>query len=124
MKYRLMDPAQVLVIYEPRTSDWSSIRSEEIFGKTKPVTHWYLTVVIEHSAGQATYAYIMEPERNPVAPGGTWSAWAALRTTSDGRREDRGNRDVGGRGREGAATVSSTTFPVGCRCGSTGTVGG
>ena len=70
MSYTLMDPTQVLVSYEPRTSNWSSIRNEEIFGKTKPVTHWYLTVVIEHSASQETYAYIMEPERKPAAPGG------------------------------------------------------
>jgi hyaluronate lyase len=61
MTYVLPDRPEVMVSYGPRTSNWSSIRSEDIFGKTKPVTHWYLTVVIEHSASQPTYAYVMGP---------------------------------------------------------------
>lgn len=61
MGYVFPGRARVRIMRGPRTSDWSSIREPARHGAGEPVTHEYVTVVIEHGPDVQGYRYIMLP---------------------------------------------------------------
>lgn len=76
---------EVLLLRETRTSDWSSVRGDRRHGKTKPVTHHYLTAVIRHHSRDAGYRYIMVPgPRREAMPAIAKELAAAYAIASDG----------------------------------------
>ncbi len=52
---------KIRLLRQVRTSDWSSIRGNRLYGRTEPVTHHYATAVIEHDPHARTYTYIFVP---------------------------------------------------------------
>ncbi|MBN1341164.1 MAG: hypothetical protein JXQ73_00695 [Phycisphaerae bacterium] len=59
--YVLLGRQRLRVVRQARTSDWSSIRGDRLYGRTEPVTRHYLTAVIEHGQDSRSYAYAFVP---------------------------------------------------------------